>query len=103
MSASHCPMCFVVLVGGVCRACVPVPRGADEVDLEVCADCGGSTAVGSPDPHECVAPVEVSDELADAVDARADRVIAEGGGQVTASDVLDRAINEALDKEGWPR
>lgn len=22
-------------------------------DLEECADCGGSTAIGTPDPHEC--------------------------------------------------
>lgn len=24
-----------------------------EVDLDECADCGGSTAEGTPDPHEC--------------------------------------------------
>lgn len=26
---------------------------SEQIDLEECIDCGGSTAVGTPDPHEC--------------------------------------------------
>jgi hypothetical protein len=28
----------------------------EPADPEVCADCGGSTAVGTPDPHVCMSP-----------------------------------------------
>ncbi len=35
----------------VCR-CGWVP--GEPLDLDECADCGGSTAPGTPDPHECV-------------------------------------------------
>jgi hypothetical protein len=38
---------------------VPVPP--PERDLDECADCGASTAVGTPDPHECApeAPADI--------------------------------------------
>lgn len=29
----------------------------NDEDLDICADCEGSTAPGSPDPHECTAPL----------------------------------------------
>lgn len=81
-----------------CDACEP--------DLDECADCGGSTAVGTPDPHVCgptVLDLELACERAAEALTEA-RLDGEPGAVITrlraAYDAAFEALEERYEAEG---